>query len=92
MRIKRKSTLLRRARVALLLSLVIGLVSGCATIPKVEALLHTNPRYLVKPDFVGPNGPLTPRQAQQVIDRLKANQGTPTDILQRHMAFEQADQ
>jgi cardiolipin synthase A/B len=91
MRIKRKSKLLRRARVVQLLSLVIGLVSGCATIPKVEALLHTNPRYLVKPDFVGPNGPLTPRQAQQVIDRLKANQGTPTDILQRHMAFEQAN-
>ena len=63
---------------------------GCGTVPNVGALLHTNPLYLASPNFVGPDGPLTARQAQHVIDRLKEHQGTPSDILERHLAFEQA--
>jgi len=54
------------------------------------ALLHTNPLYLVVPSFVGPEGPLTARQAQRVIARLGEHQEIPSDILQRHLAFEQA--
>ncbi len=73
-----------------LLILLIATATGCGTIPDVGALLHTNPLYLVRPTMVGPDGPLTPRQAQRVIARLTEHQGVPTDILQRHIAFEQA--
>lgn len=64
--------------------------SGCGTVPNAAALLHTNPLYLVAPRFVGPQGPLTARQAQLVILRMQEHQKMPTDILQRHLAFEQA--
>jgi len=67
-----------------------ALLAGCGTIPDAEALLHTNPLYLVSPQFVGPDGPLTARQANRVILRLKQRQELPSDILQRHIAFEQA--
>jgi cardiolipin synthase A/B len=73
-----------------LLIFIIALVSGCGTIPDAAALLHTNPLYLAHPAIVGPDGPLTPRQARRVIARLNAHQAAPTDILQRHIAFEQA--
>ena len=36
-------------------------------VPNAAALLHTNPFYLVAPRFVGPQGPLTTRQAQLVV-------------------------
>jgi cardiolipin synthase A/B len=70
--------------------LVIAVISSCGTVPDAAALLHTNPLYLVVPRFVGPEGPLTARQAQRVIAHLQEHQETPTDILQRHLAFEQA--
>ncbi len=73
-----------------LLLAVAALLSSCGTVPDAGAPLHTNPLYLANPSVVGPDGPLTARQAQGVIDRLKEHQGTPSDILQRHLAFEQA--
>jgi cardiolipin synthase len=73
-----------------LLAIIGSFLSSCGTIPNAVALLHTNPLYLVAPNFVGPEGPLTARQAQRVLDRLREHQGTPSDILQRHLAFEQA--
>ena len=70
---------------------LIGLLAaGCGTIPDVAAYLHANPVYLVDPQIVGPHGPLTARQAQHVIDRLKEHQTTATDILTRHLELEQA--
>jgi|SRR5271155_5071801 len=74
--------------VALTIAAVI--LSGCGTVPNATALLHTNPLYLVAPRFVGSQGPLTARQAQLVISRMQEHQETPSDILQRHLAFEQA--
>ena len=73
-----------------LFMIVIALYTGCGTVPDAAALLHTNPLYLVAPRFVGPQGPLTARQAERVIARLQEHQETPSDILQRHLAFEQA--
>jgi hypothetical protein len=73
-----------------LLAIIGSFLSSCGTIPNAVALLHTNPLYLVAPNFVGPEGPLTARQAQRVLDRLREHQGTRSDILQRHLAFEQA--
>ena len=76
---------------SLLLILVSAfLVTGCGTVPDASALLHTNPLYLVSPKFVGPNGPLTAGQAQRVMARLQENQQTPSNVLDRHIAFEQA--
>jgi cardiolipin synthase len=72
------------------LTFVALMLSSCGTVPDAAALLHTNPLYLVAPRFVGPQGPLTARQAQRVIARMQEHQETPSDILQRHLAFEQA--
>jgi phosphatidylserine/phosphatidylglycerophosphate/cardiolipin synthase-like enzyme len=72
------------------LTIAAVMLSGCGTVPDAAALLHTNPLYLVAPRFVGPQGPLTARQAERVIARLQEHQETPSDILQRHLAFEQA--
>ncbi|MGH7987279.1 MAG: cardiolipin synthase [Candidatus Binataceae bacterium] len=66
------------------------LLSGCGSIPNASAWLHTNPLYLADPSFVGPHGPLTARQGRRIIDRLKEHQQTPSDILKRHLMFEQA--
>jgi len=66
------------------------LLSGCATVPDVNALLHTNPLYLISPTFVGPDGPVTPRQARHIITVLEDHQQVPSDLLARHIAFEQA--
>ena len=74
----------------LFLIVVVGLVSGCGTIPDISALAHTNPLYFVNPSFVGPDGPLTARQAKRIVSRLEQHQETPTNILQRHLVFEQA--
>jgi cardiolipin synthase len=72
------------------LTFVALMLSSCGTVPDAAALLHTNPLYLVAPRFVGPQGPLTARQAQRVIARMQEHQETPSDILQRRLAFEQA--
>jgi cardiolipin synthase A/B len=73
-----------------LLLAAIVLLSGCGTIPDVEALVHTNPLYFVNPSFVGAEGPVTERQARRIIARLEEHQTAPTDVLERHLAFEQA--
>jgi cardiolipin synthase len=81
---------MRANTAALLLFALSILLSGCGAIPDAEALLHTNPLYLTDSKFVGPDGPLTEEQAERVIARLKENQKTPSDILERHLAVEQA--
>lgn len=74
----------------LTLVLLAGLLCSCGTIPDINALMHTNPRYLTDPSFVGPHGPVTAAQAEGIISRLEQHQQTPTNILQRHLAFEEA--
>jgi cardiolipin synthase A/B len=84
------SKLLTRLSLLSLLVCTISFANGCGTVPDAGALLHTDPLYTVRPSLVGPNGPLTPRQSERVIARLNEHQAAPTDILQRHIAFEQA--
>ena len=74
---------------ALLLLLPI-LIGSCGTVTDASALLHENVLYAVTPDIIGPEGPLTPAQAEHVIRQRKAHQKVPTDILERDVAFEQA--
>jgi cardiolipin synthase A/B len=64
--------------------------SSCGTITNARALIHTQALYFENPQLTGPQGPLTPRQAQRIVSRLKENQQTPSNILDRHIVFEQA--
>jgi cardiolipin synthase len=64
-------------------------ISGCATIPDARAMMHE--RFFYRdPQFVGSHGPLSHAQGQAIIARLEASQHANTDILARHLAFEQA--
>jgi cardiolipin synthase len=76
--------------ILLLLAATVTFLSGCGTIPDARALLHNESLYGDNSIFVGPRGPLTQAQGQQIIERLKEHQQTPSDILERHLAFEQA--
>ena len=66
------------------------MLSGCGTIPDMHALLHDRSLYDSGPDFAGPDGELTDEQTQKVMLRLEQHQKTPSDILERHLAFEQS--
>jgi cardiolipin synthase A/B len=73
-----------------ILSAIGASVSGCGTIPNAEELLQREELQLVHPRFVGPHGPLTREQGQHLIARIQSHQENPTDILERHISFEQA--
>jgi cardiolipin synthase A/B len=75
---------------ALLMTLIGGLLAGCGTIPNTEQLIKTETLHLVHPHFVGPYGSLTREQGRRIIARIQSHQETPTDILERHIGFEQA--
>ncbi|HKV56294.1 MAG TPA: cardiolipin synthase [Candidatus Binataceae bacterium] len=82
----------RRSRFGIVLALVaLALTaSGCGTIPNARELIHTRFLYFEKPRFVGPYGPVPQERSEEIIARIKSHQETPTDILERQMAFEQA--
>ncbi len=80
----------RRAAAILLLGLIGSLVAGCGTIPDTSQLIRMDVLQLEHPRFVGPHGSLTHEQGQRIITRIQRNQETPTDILERHISFEQA--
>lgn len=50
------------------------LISSCGTVTDARALLHENALYVVSPDVIGPEGPLTPGQAKHVIEEREAHQ------------------
>jgi cardiolipin synthase A/B len=76
---------------ALLSFLVLLLVlDGCGTIPDMRALLHDRSLRDSRSEIVGPNGELTDEESQRILSRLQQHQQTPSDILDRHLAFEQA--
>ena len=77
--------------IAVLVSGLTGvLATGCGTIPDTEQLIRTQALHLVNPRFVGPYGSLTREQGRRIIARIQSHQETPTDILERHIGFEQA--
>ena len=86
----RRGTSLCISRALLVLIFAVAVFSGCGTVPDVSALIHDRLLYRNDPQFVGPHGPLTAKQAQTIIARLQEHQQTPTDILERHLAFEQS--
>jgi len=76
-------------RPALLLGAVL-LLSCCGSITDAGALIHEKVLYLTHPELLGPQGPLTAKQAEYILGRLNEHQRLPTDILHRDLAFEQA--
>jgi cardiolipin synthase A/B len=72
------------------LGLLAAMPSGCGTIPNAEQLIHMEVLHLQHPRFVGPHGTLTREEGQRIISQIQSHQETPTDILQRHLGFEQA--
>ncbi|HJU29193.1 MAG TPA: phospholipase D-like domain-containing protein, partial [Candidatus Binataceae bacterium] len=76
--------------VAILTAFAVGSLSGCGTIPDAGALIRSKVLYRISPRFVGARGPLTNREARTIISDLEARQHEKSNILQRHLAFEQA--
>jgi cardiolipin synthase len=64
-------------------------VGGCGTMPDSEALMHDRSMYWHHFKVVGEQGPLSASESKTIIERLEARSGK-TDILERHLAFEQA--
>src|SRR5713101_145595 len=80
-----------RVRTAILmLGLITASLSACGTVPDAEQLIHMEALHLEHPRFIGPHGSLTREQGERIVARIQSHQETPTDILQRHIGFEQA--
>ena len=75
----------------ILILLIVGLVGlcGCGTIPDALSAIHSPHFYRKTPKFVGAGGPLPKATGQVIVSRLERNAGD-TDILTRHLGFEQA--
>ena len=70
---------------------MVVLLAGCiTTVPEAGVLIHRKSLYQQHTTIISASGPLTEQQSQQILARLEQNQKTPTDILDRHLAFEQA--
>ena len=68
------------------LALALGL-GACSSLPRFVPDLA--PRTQAPPQMEGARGPLSSAQSQAVLDRLKAG-GKQTDMLERHLALEEA--
>ena len=66
-------------------ALILGLSSGCATLPDVAEKIDAAPSAPEPPQIVSAKGPLSPKRSQAILDRLKRSVD-PTDILERYIA------
>ncbi len=64
---------------------ILGFSSGCATLPDVAEKIDAAPTAPEPPQIVSAKGPLSPKQSQAILDRLKRSVD-PTDILERYIA------
>ena len=62
---------------------------GCGAIPNALALIHSSQLYRESPQFLAARGALSTAQGKEIVARLERQAGK-TDILARHLAFEQA--
>src|SRR5258707_2676088 len=85
-----KNQFMRNVARALRFCLLIAWVAGCATLPDESGLLHRY-RFFNRrpPQFAGVNGPLSREEGAEIMARLETHYG-PSDLLSRHLAFEQA--
>jgi len=64
-------------------------IGGCGTVPDSYALIHDRRLYWHHYKVVSDQGPLSAGQSHEIIERLEERSGK-TDVLERHLAFEQA--
>jgi cardiolipin synthase A/B len=74
----------------MVLLLVAALCGGCGTVPDARDYIGEKIYYARHPRFADSDGALSQEQGRRIIARLERNQKTPTDILQRHLVFEQS--
>jgi cardiolipin synthase A/B len=70
------------------MTLLAGL-AGCALPPDVDAVDSHTAHGSASPRLSGVRGPLTEKQSRAILDRLRRDNPS-SDILQRHLAFEEA--
>ena len=64
-------------------------ICGCGTLPNASAYTHSRFFYR-RPKFVGSQGrPISTKAGKEIVAKLEQSAGK-TDILKRHLAFEQA--
>jgi cardiolipin synthase len=64
---------------------VLGVASGCATLPDVSTMIDEAPTDKEPRQIVSSKGLLSPAKSRAIMERLK-NSVDPTDILERHTA------
>jgi cardiolipin synthase A/B len=64
-------------------------VVSCATLPNVEKAVYDSPKAENPPTIVAAGRQLTPKESRVFLERLK-RQTLPTNILERHIAVEEA--
>jgi cardiolipin synthase len=69
------------------LGALLALLAGCASPPDFNQIASTTPG--APPQLQGARGPLSPGQSRAVLERLR-RQNPNSDVLQRHLAFEEA--
>lgn len=73
-------------RVFFLVGAILGLGTGCATLPDVSEMIEETPTAQKSRQIVAAKGRvLSPRQSTAIMERLKRSVD-PTDILERHTA------
>lgn len=70
----------------MLLAIGAGFVHGCATLPDSERSMATSPASQVK--FETASGAVSQSRGDAILERLEA--GDATDVLQKHLAYEQS--
>jgi cardiolipin synthase A/B len=74
---------------ALIFMIGVNCLGGCGTLPDSYALMHDRRMYRRHFKVVSSQGPLSASESKTIIKNLEARSGK-TDILGRHLAFEQA--
>ncbi len=78
-------TFIRPLFLFLLSVTILGFSCGCATLPDVTEKIDAAPSAPEPPKIVSARGPLSPKQSQAILDRLKRSVDQ-TDILERYIA------
>ena len=69
----------------LLLTAILGVTPGCATLPNVTEMMDEAPSSQKPRQIVSTRGEISPRKSKAIMDRLKRSVD-PTDVLERHTA------
>ena len=71
---------------SLLSILILFVLLGCASLPKVKDVVHEPIDAEKPPTIIGSHGPLSPKASKAVIDRLKQKSGSE-DLLKLYVSL-----